>query len=733
MSSPLGTPVDRVDGLAKVTGAAKYSADRSFDGLAYGYVVTSTSANGSITAMDVAEARRSPGVLGVYTPFDPLRIIGTATNNSGADAPLQTKDVHHYGEPIGLVVAGTFEQARAAANTVRVSYDRRPPAMSLRAGLPAAVEPPTGDEPAVVTVLRPGVPSIEAALDSSEVVVRATYTTPTHNHMAMEPHSAVASWSDDMLTIYTANQGSSILIPQLAAAMGIPAEKVHAIFPFTGGAFGGKFNTYGHVTLAAAAARKLNRPVKVVFTREQVFSATSTRPETVQNIALGARADGTLTALRHDAWGTTSIARPFVELSSHRTSRRWYATQNLEISQRVVSLNIPGTSIMRAPGEATGSFALESAMDELAAKLGMDPIQLRLKNYACTIPGGTLPWSSKHLDECYRIGAQQFGWDQRPRQPRATRNGNWLIGTGMASAAYPAFRFPATMKVAYLNDGTAEVSGSASDLGTGMTTVLALVGADRLGLPLQRVRPVLGDSQLSQAGFVGGSCGTASVGPAIMAAAQAATRQLLRLAVTHAKSPFHGAPIEEVRYESGEVRRGRQTVPFEALLRMTGSPRIEGEATVAPGNEAQRYEMDCFGANFCEVRVHELTGEIRVSRMLGVMDAGRIVNPKTARNQIIGGMVWGVSAALHEGLHYEESGRIANGTLADYLVPVNADIPDVDVRFVEYPDLIHNPLGAKGVGELGIVGMAAAVANAVYHATGKRVRDLPITLEQMLD
>ncbi|MFC7582602.1 xanthine dehydrogenase family protein molybdopterin-binding subunit [Nonomuraea antimicrobica] len=372
-------------------------------------------------------------------------------------------------------------------------------------------------------------------------------------------------------------------------------------------------------------------------------------------------------------------------------------------------------------------------MDELAWKLGMDPIQLRMKNYAATIPGGNLPWSSKHLDECYRIGAREFGWDRRPREPRATRDGNWLVGTGMATAAYPAFRYPATMKVAYLWDGTAEVSGSTSDLGTGMTTVLALVGADRVGLPLRRVRARLGDSRLSQAGFVGGSCGTASVGPAIMAAVQAATRQLLTLAVTHADSPLHGTPIEDVRYESGQVRSRRRTVPFEAVLRATGSPRIEGEASAAPGNETRQYEMDCFGATFCEVRVHELTGEVRVSRMLGVMDAGRIVNPKTARNQIIGGMVWGVSAALHEGLHYEESGRLANGTLADYLVPVNADIPDVDVHFVEYPDLIHNPLGAKGIGELGIVGMAASVANAVYHATGKRVRDLPITLEQLLD
>jgi xanthine dehydrogenase YagR molybdenum-binding subunit len=388
---------------------------------------------------------------------------------------------------------------------------------------------------------------------------------------------------------------------------------------------------------------------------------------------------------------------------------------------------------MRAPGEASGSFALESALDELAYRLGMDPVELRLKNDARTAPGRDNPWSSKHLDECYRVGVREFGWPGRPRAARAMRDGDWWVGTGMATGVYPAFRHDATARVRLHQDGTVDVEADTADLGTGMTTVLAVVGADALGLPVQRVRGRLGDSALPSSGYIGGSCGTATVGSAILAAAQLAQRQLLTLAAGNPQSPLHGVPNAELRYENGQLSGRGRTVTFGALLRATGTPEVAATGTAAPGAEAEQYEMDCFTANFCEVRVHRLTGEARVSRMLGVVDAGRIVNPKTARNQIVGGMVWGVSAALHEGLNFEASGRLANGNLAEYLLPVNADVPEVDVHFLDYPDTIHNPLGAKGIGELGIVGMAAAVANAVHHATGKRIRDLPITLEQLLD
>ncbi|HEX4249201.1 MAG TPA: xanthine dehydrogenase family protein molybdopterin-binding subunit, partial [Pseudonocardia sp.] len=599
-SPPAGQPVDRVDGRDKVTGAARYAADQQVPGVVYGYLVVSTVALATIRAMDTEQAHRSPGVLVVYTPFQPLTIIPANTPFGEAPAPLRDREVQHSGQIIGMVVAETFEQARAAANSVRVTYDERRPAVSVADGIPTAQLPPNVmGEPSVVNVLRPGVASIDAALTASEVVVRGTYTTPAQNHSAMEPHSAVAHWTGGSLTLYSANQGMNVIVPMVAGAMGVPESQVRVIAPFIGGSFGGKFDPYGHVTLAAAAARALNRPVKVVLTREQVFTATATRPATVQNIALGARADGTLTALKHDAWSESSVAGPGMEPSAHRTSRTWYATENLGISQRVVSLHLPATTIMRAPGEASGSFALESALDELAYRLGMDPVELRLKNDARTAPGRDNPWSSKHLDECYRVGVREFGWPGRPRAARAMRDGDWWVGTGMATGVYPAFRHDATARVRLHQDGTVDVEADTADLGTGMTTVLAVVGADALGLPVQRVRGRLGDSALPSSGYIGGSCGTATVGSAILAAAQLAQRQLLTLAAGNPQSPLHGVPNAELRYENGQLSGRGRTVTFGALLRATGTPEVAATGTAAPGAEAEQYEMDCFTANFC--------------------------------------------------------------------------------------------------------------------------------------
>ncbi|AIG76626.1 Hypothetical protein AJAP_18815 [Amycolatopsis japonica] len=719
----------RVDGPLKVTGRAEYGADFTFPGLVHGYVVLSTVAHGEIDLMDVTAAKEAPGVVGVYTPFDTLQLHTPATPVMGETwVPLQDKEVTYYGQPIAFVVAETYEQARDAAMLVEVFYQTRPALTSLQDGLASAEDAPDGrGGPSSLAILAEGVESIEDALAESPVVVEATYTTATQNHAAMEPHSAVAVWGPDGLTIHSGNQASDLQAAELAMALGVEPTEVHAVNPFVGGAFGGKGHTSTPAFLAAAAARALGRPVKAVLSREQVFTATAGRAATVQKIALGAEHDGALNALQHDSWCSTPMDRSFVEPTSHGTSREWYATRNLSISQKMVPLNIPPTTFMRAPGEAPGSFALESAIDELAVALRMDPIELRQRNNSNAPPGKDLQWSSKHLDECFRVGAERFGWADR--SPEGRTDGDWLVGMGTATAMFPALRFPATVEITLLSDDTAAVATSGADPGTGLLTVLSLVGGESLDISPDRVKARLGDSRLPSGGMSGGSTATASAGTAIMIAAAKAIDELLALA----SAP--GAPFEgmEVAYADGRVQAGERMMTFGELLRALDRPALSVTGSSAPGEELTKHSFSSFGAQFCEVRVHKWTREIRVSRMLGVFDAGRIINPKAARSQIMGGMIWGVSAALHEGLEIEENGRLANGDFASYLIPVNADIPEVDVHFVEYPDTLHNSVGAKGLGEIGTVGMAAAVANAVHNATGIRVRHIPIVIEDLLD
>ena len=720
----------RLDGPLKVTGRARYGADHDFPGMAYGYVVLSTIAHGEVEAMDVTAAKAAPGVIGVYSPFDPLQLHTPWSPLFGQIwVPLQDRAVTYYGQPIGFVVAETFEQARDAAMLVDVSYRERPALTSMREGLATAEDAPPAmnGAPPSLSVLEPGVASVEEALAASPVVVEATYATATQNHAAMEPHSAVAVWDAGGLTVYSGNQGSDGQAMELATALGEDLSSVRAVNPFVGGAFGGKGRTSAPAFLAAAAAKVLGRPVKAALSREQVFTATATRPATVQKISLGAETDGTLIALRHDSWSSTPADRSFVEPTSHSTSREWYAVRNVAISQKMVPLNVPPATFMRAPGEAPGSFALESAIDELAVALGMDPIEVRLRNNSAAPPGKDLQWSSKHLDECFRIGAARFGWANRT--PRGRTDGDWLVGLGTATAMFPALRFPATVEISLRADDTAVVATSGADPGTGLLTVLSLIAAESLDIAPERITPRLGDSALPPGGVSGGSTGTASAGSAIMIAAPTVIDDLLALA----SSP--GAPFEgmEVSYADGHVLGGGRAMSFGALLRAVNRSGISATGSSAPGEEMTKHSFSSFGAQFCEVRVHRWTREARVSRMLGVFDAGRIINQTAARGQIMGGMIWGVSAALHEALEIEANGRPANGDFAGYLLPVNADIPDVDVHFVEHPDTLHNPVGARGIGEIGTVGMAAAVANAIYHATGIRIRHIPITIEDLLE
>lgn len=722
----------RVDGPLKVTGGAKYGADHNFPGMAYGYVVPSTIAHGEIQAMDVTAAQGAPGVIAVYSPFEPLDLRTASTPMLGDTwVPFQDKEVAYYGQPIGFVVAETYEQARDAAMTVVVSYHERPALTSLQDGLATAEDGSAGlgrgGAPSTLSVLADGVESIEDALEASPVVVAATYSTATQNHAAMEPHSAVAVWDSGNLTVYSGSQATNVQAMELASALDMDLSSVRAINPFVGGAFGGKGRTSVPAFLAAAAAKALDRPVKVVLSREQVFTATAVRAATVQKIALGASEDGTLIALRHDSWCSTSMDRSFVEPTSYGTSREWYATQNLHISQKIVPLNIPSTTFMRAPGEAPGSFALESAIDELAVALDMDPIELRLRNNSTAPPGKDLLWSSKHLDECYSVGAARFGWANR--SPRGHEDGDWLVGVGTATAMFPANRFPATIEITLRDDDTAVIGTSGADPGTGLLTVLSLIGGESLDISPARITPRLGDSALPAGGMSGGSTATASAGAAIMVAASHVINELLAVASAPG-APFDGL---EVSYEDGRVLADGRSMTFGEILRALNRPSVSATGSAAPGEELTKHSFSSFGAQFVEVRVHKWTGEARVSRMLGVFDAGRIINEKAARSQIIGGMIWGVSAALHEGMEIEENGRIANGDFAGYLLPVNADIAEVDAHFAQYPDTLHNPVGAKGIGEIGVVGVAAAIANAIYNATGIRVRHIPIRIEDLLD
>ncbi|OLF14346.1 hypothetical protein BLA60_04250 [Actinophytocola xinjiangensis] len=740
-NSPIGSTLNRVDGPDKVTGAARYAGDESPTGLVHGHLVLATIGNGTIRSMDTGAARDHTGVLEIYTPDNPLPLHGVppgvAFYFSETRRPLSDHEVRYHGQIVGLVIAETPEQARDAAALITVDYERRPANASFRDNVDDAVVPEPTPLPMglPITILADGVPSIDAALAASPVTVTATYTHPARHHNALEPHAAVATWDGDRLTIHSTTQAPAAHAIELAQAFAVPADHVHVVNPHVGGGFGGKAFTWGPTYLAAAAARRLGRPVKVVPTREQLHTTTGHRSAAHQTVTLGSSADGTLNAIRH-----LSVTQAIGEDPGTRLTMKAYATENLHVSLRVTTgLNVPTTTILRAPGEETGSFAIECAMDELAIELGLDPIELRTRNHLTHTlspdPATRLPYSNKHLIECYRLGARRFGWDTRNPAPRSTlATGGWLVGTGMAGAVLNASRAFTAVRVSFRPDGTAAVATSTADLGTGMRTVLAIMGTDSLGIPVDRIRPLIGDSRLP----VGpdavygaqGSAATATVAPVVRDAAADAVEELINHAVTEPRSPLHGR--DGVRYTAGDLTDGATTIGFGDLLTTTGGTDVGATTTSGPVTPPS-YAFASHAAHFCEVRVHRLTGEIRVSRMTTVVDAGTIVNEKTARNQIVGGVVWGIGPALFESAHVEpDTGRIANANFADYLVPVNADVPDVDVVFLDHPDTNFSPLGARGLGELGTVGSAAAVANAVHHATGIRVRDLPITPEKLL-
>ncbi len=737
----IGQPLDRVDGRLKVTGAARYAAEFAPRGVLHAVLVQSTVAAGAVDGFELLAAQGMPGVVAIITPANAPKLPGAAPGPKGqpqtdskiVSAPLlQNADVLYNGQHVALVVADTLDRAMAAAEAVVVRYRQTEALTDMAAALSQAYPPRHFRDGARSPDSRRGDP--EAAFATAAATLDATYTTPVEHHNPMEPHATVASWDGDRLTVWTTTQGVSNARDSLARLFGIAPGDVTVLSPYLGGGFGSKGNTWPPATLAAMAAREVGRPVKLALSRRQMYTSNGYRPRTMQRVRLAAQADGALVSVRHDGISQSSPEElgEFTEPVALATERL-YACPNVAVTHRLVAINASLPTYMRAPGEASGNFALESAMDELAAALRMDPIALRLRNYAERDEHEDKPFASKLLRACYEEGARAFGWSRRTAAPRSMREGRFLVGMGMATSTYPTNRQAAAARVRLFPDGSAVARCATQDIGTGTYTVMTQVVADELGLPAARVRFELGDSRFPKAPVSGGSQTVASVAPAVQAAARALRDKVLALARAEPRGRFDGVDEGAIGFADGAVTAPGARVHVAELMAGGGLPWLEAEAETKPGKEREQFSMHAFGAQFAEIRVDPLTGEMRLSRLVGAFDCGRILNAKTARSQLLGGMVYGIGMALLEETRTDrETGRITNSNLTDYLVPVNADVPRIDAMTVGGDDGASNPLGAKGIGELPMVGVAAAIANAVWHATGVRVRDLPIRIEDVL-
>jgi len=736
--SVLGQPLDRTDGLLKVTGQAKYSADNPEAKLAHAVLVTSTIAHGRVASMDTARIQGMPGVLLVMTHETAMRLPNGGKPNAEPPAVrrlslLQTDEVRYSNEPVAVVVADTLERATDGARTLQASirYEAATPNADYQRAKATAYQP----EKMMGRPINTQRGDVAAGLRQGPTRLDVVYTTPNEHHNPMEPHATLARWDGPNLTLYDATQGVSGARGAVAKTLGIKEENVRVLCPFVGGGFGCKGSAWSHVVLAAMAAKQTGRPVRLVLERPQMFGMVGNRPFTDQHIQISARDDGTLTGMRHDVISTTSTFEDWNESSAILT-RMLYAVPNQATTHKLVKLDVGTPTFMRAPGETSGSFALESAMDEMAYGLNMDPLAFRLKNYAEMEPQEKRPWSEKSLRECYQIGADKFGWSRRNPKPRSMRDGNTLIGLGMATATYPANRSEASAIARILPDGTAMAASGTQDLGTGTYTVMTQVAADALGFPVEKVDFALGDSSLPHAPVSGGSQSVASVSPAVREAASQARAKLIAMAIADSVSPLSGASIDDVTVDNGWVisrADPSKRDPAAAIIARNGGKPIEAMATTKPGDEKQQFAFHSFGAVFTEVHVDADLGTIHVPRIVGVYDVGSLLNEKTAHSQLMGGLVWGIGSALTEKSELDgRYGRYTNANLAEYHVPVNADIGLLDITLLGKPDPHINPLGARGIGEIGITGVAGSIANAVYHATGVRVRDLPITLDKVM-
>lgn len=737
--SHIGTPTSRVDGRAKVTGVARYAAEFNPGAVAHACVVTASIAKGRIALLDTAQASRVGGVLGIITHDNRPAMADTdaaykddVAPDGSPFRPLFDDRIRFSGQPIAVVVADSAETARFAASLVDVTYDKQAHVTDIAARRDHAVAvAQPGDMMAPPRPRGAAAPALAAASARHE----AEYFVPIEHHNPMEPYASTVVWEGGgRLTVYDKTQGVQNVHRYLCSVFKMNPRDLRVMSQFVGGGFGSGLRPQYQAVLAVLAARALERSVRLVLTRQQMY-ALGYRPAMLQTVRLGARPDGTLDAIMHDALTVTSQYENF-----YRQETGWsgllYDCANASYDHRLVKLDLPTSCDMRAPSAVTGVFALESAMDELAVALALDPLELRLRCYSERDQNSGLPYSSKRLRECYRQGAEAFGWNRRTPAPRSMREGSELVGWGMATGIWDAMQMPITVRIELTANGHAEVSSAASDIGTGTATIMAQVAADRLGLPLDGVTIRLGDSSLPQCPVEGGSWLAASVSNGIATTADAVRDELLRVARQMPDSPLADATPDDVMLTAGKLvsRRDRsRAVSITDVMRHGNLGRIVEERSTTPREDGS-HSHNVHAAVFAEVKVDEQLGVIRVTRVCSAIAAGRILNPKTATSQIVGGVVWGIGMALHEEtLVDHDLGRFMNANIGEYHVPVNADVHDIKVIFVDEPDAVINPLGIKGLGEIGVVGVAAAIANAVHHATGKRVRDLPITLDKVLD
>lgn len=704
----IGTGAPRLDGPAKVTGQATYAAEVGDGTEAVGVFVRATIAKGHVVEIDKAAVLSMPGVLSVITDERLLRNPAQGTAN---EAPIQgASDVAYFGQPIALVVAESFEQARHAAQNIAVTYDAEdavtdPMDGNAQIDLPDAKQIEQGD--------------VGAAMSKAQFSVDETYTTPSQNSAAMEPHASIAQWDGDKLTLHGSYQMLNYNRNELADALGIDPENVRILAPYVGGGFGSKLGLAPEAVAAAIAAKELDRPVRVVMTRPQVFEATIRRSSTQQRIRLAADADGNLTAIGHDAIVSNLPGEGFSEpvaLATHFL----YAGKNRAYAHRIARIHRTCAGSMRAPGEAVGMLALENAMDELAHKAGIDPVEMRVRNIPDKHPENDKEFSSRRFADCLTQGAEKFGWSARNAKPGQVRDGEWLIGMGVSSAARGNILSDAKARVILHPDATATVETDMTDIGTGTYTILAQIAAEMLGLPLASVTVKLGDTDFPAASGSGGSWGASSVGSAVFLACQSLRKDIAKII---------GADAADITLKDGVVTTGN----VQRSLSDTLTADLTAIGQIEPGDASNAVEQAGFGAHFAEVAVNAVTGETRVRRMLGVFSAGRILNEQTARSQCYGGMIFGIGAALTEEMvHDHRDGHVVNHNLAEYHIPVNLDVPQLDVVFLEERDSWANPIQSKGVGELGISGAGAAITNAIFNATGVRVRDYPATLDKIL-
>ncbi len=756
-TAAIGQPMSRVDGPDKVAGCATYAAEYQVPNLAHAVLVTAPIAHGRVRSIDTSAALAVAGVLTVLTHETPgVRLAEVEAPypkgpQGTALMPLQTDRIEQRGQIVAVVVADTLEQAQHAALLVKAEYDPEEAVGTLQDSLESGRD--DLKKPLEQADYRRGEP--EQALDQAEIRLDRTYVTPQENHNPLEMHATTAVWeSETHLTVYEPSQWLLAAQHTLAHHFGLDPEQVRVVSPYIGGGFGSKAATWAHLPLAALAARQVGRPVRLVRSRAQMFAGVGYRPASVQTYRLGAERDGQVTALSIQAETQAGMNNDFPEQVIN-ISKRLYAVPAMQASQNLRRTHAGEGIMMRAPGEASGSFGLESLMDELAAETGVDPLELRLRNYAETDPESGLPYSRKGLRDCYLQGAQLFGWDRRTSGPGSMRDGQTLIGWGMASVTYPVYASAATARARYYADGHAEIEAGSQDIGTGTYTILTQIAADGLGVPVEQVKVLLGDTNYPKNAYSGGSRTAASVGDAVMAVARAARQELALLATADERSPLFGLNPHDLDAQDGhlfvaaEPARGQT---FKAILDSAGRDHVEVYREVLPvggdrkdlsgmlqaenasvGADAGGYARHSFGAVFVEVRVDPDLMTTRVSKVVGVYDIGRVLNPKTARSQLIGGIIWGVSMALHEQTDVDPgTGLVLNDNLAEYHVPVNADIGQVEVRMLDVPDEHASRLGVRGAGEIGTVSTAAAVANAVWHATGKRIRELPITIDKLM-